>query len=80
MIVNPRSKWKIRWDILVSFLILYSVVVIPIRAGFNTVAKTWVFPLEISMDIVFGLDILLSFRTTIWDDHIEVHFYLFSFT
>ncbi len=56
-----QSKGKIRWDILVSILVFYSVIVIPIRAGFDTNAEGWVKWMEISMDIIFGLDIVIRF-------------------
>lgn len=66
-VIGPRSRPKVFWDLLVAFLIMYSVVSAPYRAGFSADAlgawNVW----ENLVDCLFGLDILLTFFTAAVD-------------
>eukprot|EP00854_Cymbomonas_tetramitiformis_P008696 gene8696-10318_t len=61
--VLPNGAVRARWDVLVALLVMYSVTVIPYRIGFNQYATGGMFILEAFMDILFGFDIILNFRT-----------------
>lgn len=34
-VIMPRAPWKVRWDLWIGLIILYSVVLIPYRIGFG---------------------------------------------
>jgi hypothetical protein len=52
-----------RWDVLLGLLVMYSVIVSPYRLGFEHYATTTMFWFELTIDIIFGIDIVLNFRT-----------------
>jgi len=67
--IDPQSKRKIGWDLLVGSFILHSVCVIPWRISFNQEAAfmSAAYFLELVMDLSFGVDMCLSFFTGIYD-------------
>jgi hypothetical protein len=69
---DPR---KTRWDLLLAFLIFYSVITIPFRLAFMVDAEGYygehdevALGIDIVIDIFFFLDICLSFRTCFIND------------
>ena len=62
-VVNPNNHWKVKWDILLGGLIFYSVIVIPLRIGFDLTLTDDVEKSDILIDCFFGMDIIVSFDT-----------------
>jgi hypothetical protein len=78
-IIDPRWKWKMRWDLLLGFFIVYSVVTIPYRLAYSYDPEGMIplpnggwFPweryLDYVVDISFGLDICLCFNCGFMED------------
>ena len=68
-LIFPEHRHKMKWDLLVGVLIIFSVVTVPIRLGFdlpnNDLLWLWT---DWSVDALFLLDIFINFRTCYFDD------------
>ncbi|GMH86668.1 hypothetical protein TrVE_jg10705 [Triparma verrucosa] len=71
-IINPKQGKKIAWDLFVGLLILWSVIMVPYRLGFDQEPEdhSFMFYLDVLVDIMFGLDIALCFRTAYQDEQL----------
>jgi hypothetical protein len=59
--VSPQEPWRLRWDLLVLILVIYSSIIVPYDAAFRPdKAKTY---LDTLVDFTFYADILLNFWT-----------------
>lgn len=67
-LIHPRYKPKLVWDITVGVFILYSVIIIPYRLGFDIDASPGATFFDRIGDIFFFIDICLTFRTTYQDE------------
>lgn len=74
-IINPHGKYKLTWDGLISVLIIYSIIVIPVRIAFEPLITPPFAYLEDAILVFFGIDILLNFNTAYVDTETdcEVH-------
>jgi hypothetical protein len=61
-VINPKSQEKMIWDLFTAAFITYSVLMVPFRLGF-AVEDTALDIIDISVDVVFWLDMILSFIT-----------------
>eukprot|EP00441_Pelagodinium_beii_P037253 CAMPEP_0197645090 /NCGR_PEP_ID=MMETSP1338-20131121/17851_1 /TAXON_ID=43686 ORGANISM="Pelagodinium beii, Strain RCC1491" /NCGR_SAMPLE_ID=MMETSP1338 /ASSEMBLY_ACC=CAM_ASM_000754 /LENGTH=1465 /DNA_ID=CAMNT_0043218587 /DNA_START=123 /DNA_END=4516 /DNA_ORIENTATION=+ len=68
IIIDPASPRKVAWDVVVSGMIIYSVLVVPFRIGFGVEAEGAVKVLDIIMDVFFFIDIILTFLTGYLDE------------
>lgn len=66
-IVPPDYRWKLRWDILVGILIIYSVLIIPWQISFDIRPGPFATAVDIFVDIIFSFDLALCFRTAFVD-------------
>ena len=73
-VLTPDSSLRQFWDIMVLFLLLYTLIYLPIKVAFvnnnnnnsdnnNTSNKIQIDPLDITVDILFFWDIIMSFIT-----------------
>lgn len=64
--VRCRSSFKLYWDIVIIVMALYNSIVIPIEIAWNVVslASPTEIIIESVINLVFMIDIFLSFRTT----------------
>jgi hypothetical protein len=66
-IAHPKHPYRIGWDLFVGVLIVFSVCVVPYRIGFDLDARgVWLWA-DVAIDLIFGVDILVNFRTTFAD-------------
>ncbi|EQC26504.1 hypothetical protein SDRG_15682 [Saprolegnia diclina VS20] len=65
LMLDPHSDLKLQWDLLVGALVVYTTAVVPYRVSFSIDASGFFYVFETLMDVVFTLDIMLSFRTGI---------------
>ena len=65
-IILPDNPYKKIWDLLIAFLILYSAIITPYDIAFSDINK--VSPFEIIIDILLGIDIVLTFFSAYIDD------------
>ncbi|GAB5034433.1 transcriptional crp fnr family [Nannochloropsis oceanica] len=66
-IIDPGALWRIRWDILILILIIWTSYSIPYRASFSTRSSGIEAWSELSIDIVFCLDVFLNFITAYYE-------------
>jgi CRP-like cAMP-binding protein len=63
VIILPTEEWKVAWDFFVGILILYSVTVVPFRIGFHITPDLKGVIFDYIVDIMFGIDMILTFLT-----------------
>lgn len=65
-IIHPYSPFKWHWDLLVVFLIIYTVCMMPVMVAFfgNGISEGW-FIVNCIVDIIYIIDVVLNFRTGI---------------
>eukprot|EP00930_Biecheleria_cincta_P043154 TRINITY_DN2966_c0_g2_i1.p1 TRINITY_DN2966_c0_g2~~TRINITY_DN2966_c0_g2_i1.p1 ORF type:complete len:1445 (-),score=322.48 TRINITY_DN2966_c0_g2_i1:97-4368(-) len=66
-VISPRNSWKIRWDIFCGVWIVYTIIVMTWRIGFDQAAKGGWLALDYSVDFLFAVDTVLCFRTGYFD-------------
>ena len=62
--IHPHSVFKRTWDLVMMFVILYSVIVVPYRIMFNVESLGSWFILECIFDVLFAIDIVFCFLTS----------------
>jgi len=62
-IIHPRHPKKVLWDIFIAACIMYSTISVPFWIGFSVEATGFWMGLDVVVDICFGIDMMLSFRT-----------------
>ena len=68
-IVDPGTKRKTLWDVVVGLFIIFSVAAVPLRLGFDIGAtKPWIV-IDWITDALFTVDIIVTFRTAYLDDN-----------
>ncbi|KAF1320286.1 Voltagegated ion channel, partial [Globisporangium splendens] len=67
-LLHPQQPFLVTWQFVVGLMIMYSIVVVPLRLGFSYDAVGGWFILELSIDGFFFLDILLNFSTAFFND------------
>ena len=65
-IILPDNPYKKMWDLLIAFLILYSAIITPYEIAFSDSSKVSWF--EVLIDILLGIDIVLTFFSAYTDD------------
>jgi len=68
-LVNPKSDFKMGWDLFTAIFVVYSVIVVPLRIGFGLEPSLAEFVLDCFIDMVFFVDMVIAFRTAFEDDH-----------
>lgn len=66
--VHPHAQKKVKWDLLVAALIIYSTLSVPFRIGFDQAVGLLGTITDYFVDIVFLFDIIFSFRTAFIDE------------
>lgn len=66
--LHPHSQKKIKWDLLVAALIVYSTLSVPFRIGFERTAGVIEGIIDAVVDVAFLMDIVASFRTAFVDE------------
>ncbi|KAF1334391.1 Potassium/sodium hyperpolarization-activated cyclic nucleotide-gated channel, partial [Globisporangium splendens] len=72
-VIMPRAPWKVRWDLWISVIIFYSVVLIPYRIGFGIDVEYWGQVLNYLFDASFAVDVVFNFFTDFYDADIFIH-------
>lgn len=72
-VIQPRSTWKVRWDLWIGVIIAYSVVLVPYRIGFGIELQHWEQRMNYVFDSSFGIDVIFNFFTGYYDEDVFVH-------
>jgi len=60
-ILMPDSKFRSVWDVAILLMLGWISVVLPLQIAFAELAATpWVFAIDISVDVLFGMDMVLT--------------------
>ena len=73
-VIMPSSKLKTVWNLIMLILLLYTAVIVPYRVAFIDFPSTFMFYLEIFIDILFIGDLFINFfsATELGDDKYEI--------
>nr|CCA15894.1 potassium/sodium hyperpolarizationactivated cyclic nucleotidegated channel putative [Albugo laibachii Nc14]CCA26917.1 potassium/sodium hyperpolarizationactivated cyclic nucleotidegated channel putative [Albugo laibachii Nc14] len=71
-ILDPRTQLKVRWDVCIGLLIVYSVTLTPYHIGFVVSLTAWQNYLNYIVDSVFAIDIVLNFFTGYYDGELYI--------
>jgi CRP-like cAMP-binding protein len=68
LLIHPEHPAKIYWDLSIGVLIIYSIITVPYRIAFEveSVRGFW-FVVDICVDMLFGVDMFIHFRTCYHD-------------
>ena len=71
---NPRGELKVIWDVMTAFVVLYSILEVPIRICFlgDVPLDPPSYALEIVVTIIFAIDIIFNFNTAYRDEKRDV--------
>lgn len=72
-IIHPENPRKIRWDLYVGGLIIYSVLMIPFQICYDLPSEGFLAGVDWVIDISFAIDICVSFRTAYYDKFERVY-------
>ena len=67
-LIDPNSTWKIRFDIYIMFVMLFTAIVVPWRLAFHQDDDMMWIVINIIIDISFLVDIILIFFTAYFDE------------
>ena len=72
--LSPESTTRRYWDMLVAACCIYIAWILPFKLGFgDMVPTTWeedhLYEFDTLVDVIFVVDLALSFRTAYWDDN-----------
>ena len=72
-LIHPSAKWLFRWDLSLAMMIIYSVLIVPYRIGFDIEIPTLsaLDCLDVFIDISFCLDMGINFNTAFFDEREE---------
>ena len=62
----PDSKFKLFWDTIMVFLLIYTATLLPYRMCFSDLQTYFWQQFDISIDFVFFLDVLINFNSVIY--------------
>ena len=74
-VIHPLNNYKVAWDIFICVLVIYSIIMIPIRIGFDARPEFGFTVFDGFIDCVFFLDMCLSFNTAFFDNGLEMYIY-----
>jgi hypothetical protein len=67
-----NHDYKIRWDLFITALVVYSVLIIPFRIGFNSTPSAKAAIFDDCVTALFFVDILITFNTSYTDTSTEL--------
>eukprot|EP00931_Biecheleriopsis_adriatica_P055558 TRINITY_DN32880_c0_g2_i1.p1 TRINITY_DN32880_c0_g2~~TRINITY_DN32880_c0_g2_i1.p1 ORF type:complete len:1355 (-),score=283.65 TRINITY_DN32880_c0_g2_i1:72-4136(-) len=62
-IISPRDPWKVRWDVFCGIFIVYTLIAMTFRIGFDQEATGGALIFDFTVDFLFAVDTVLCFRT-----------------
>jgi hypothetical protein len=71
--IDPMGRFRVRWDAMVMLLLIYIMLVAPFTICFG-IEYGWLEPLgiiDMTIDILFALDIYLNFRTGVMGEWLD---------
>ena len=72
-LILPKDDDKVKWDMFIGVLIMYSVLIIPVQIGFGRQAEGGLKIFDYCVDVFFLLDMLASSRTCYYEDETDAY-------
>ena len=64
-LLHPTQPAKVAWDSVMAVLVIYSVLIVPVRVGFGVeAAKGGAWEFEVIVDFLFLFDVVVNFRSS----------------
>lgn len=73
--IHPLNDHKVTWDLFIFLLVIYSVIMIPLRIGFDSRSSLGFVVFDSMIDCLFFIDMMLTFNTAYLDTHLEKYVY-----
>ena len=67
LMVDPSNEYSKYWDLLISAMLIITVFTMPLCFAFPTIDRA-LLAMNITIDVVFGLDIVKNFFTGFYDE------------
>lgn len=75
LIFHPFSNMRLAWDIIIMLLLVWNMIVIPLRIAFENASscessflkQDTIFYVDFAMDLIFMIDVPITFRTAFLD-------------
>lgn len=72
-IIHPKNKYKVRWDLLVGVVVMFTVVTTPLRICFALPSQGAFAPgVDWFFDSIFAIDLIMCFRTAYYKEDVLV--------
>jgi hypothetical protein len=66
-VFHPNRGFKVKWDSLFVFLVLYTAIMVPYQIGFDVSVTGGLYVFDAIVDVVYILDLIFSFLTAYMD-------------
>ena len=70
-IIHPFNPTKLKWDVFVGLIVVFAVLIVPWKVGFNVPSTNMWIGLDIFADSIFLIDMILTFNTGYFEDAAE---------
>ena len=70
-IIHPFNSTKLKWDVFVGLIVVFAVLIVPWKVGFNVPSTNMWIGLDIFADSIFLIDMILTFNTGYFEDAAE---------
>lgn len=67
-IFYPEDRFKINWDLFIAFVLIITCSITPVTLAFHDEENTGVAVFNHSINILFGIDIIIIFFTAFYND------------
>lgn len=67
-LILDDDPWKIKWDIFVFVMLIFTAFVVPLRLAFSETDDVFWTIINVFIDLTFLVDVILSFFTTYFDE------------
>lgn len=71
--INPSATYKLIWDAVVSFIVIYSIIMVPLQLSFSVATEGGFFVVDWIIDVLFMIDIVVNFFTAYNDNRGTVY-------
>lgn len=71
--INPNVSYKIVWDLIVSLIVIYSIIMVPLQLSFSVATDGGFYVVDWIVDVFFMIDIIVNFFTAYNDNRGTVY-------
>lgn len=71
--INPNATYKLIWDAIVSIIVIYSIIMVPLQLSFSVAIEGGFHVVDWIIDVLFMIDIIVNFFTAYNDNRGTVY-------